>query len=357
MRRSRVADLPRVSVLIPCYNLGEYVDEAIRSVLAQTFQDFEIIIVDDGSTDEATRAVLAGCHQPSTRVIRIDHGGLAHARNVGVTHARGEYLCALDADDRLDASFLAKTVAVLESDPSVTFVSAWLRMFGTEEWEWKPERCDVAALLCEDTVLTAALVRREAVVAVGGYDTAMPVQGDEDWDLWLTLVERGYRGVILREVLFDYRRRVGSMSSVSWYGSGHLTLARYRIAKHAEAYRAHLVHVLLHQDTETCGLLRRNDEIERYLATELEPAVAARRAELAMLRSRLASAAQVPAAGSMTERADDSSGLETGARLQLEAALRAAEREVAAVRASSSWRITSPLRAVYGWWLQQRRPS
>lgn len=331
-----MADTPRVSVLIPCYNLGQYLDEAVGSVLAQTFQDFEIIIVDDGSADEGTQALLAGFRRPATRIIRIEHGGLAKARNAAIAQARGEFLCALDADDRLHPSFLEKTVSLLDSDPSVTFVSSWLRMFGAEEWEWKPERCDLAALLCEDTVLTAALVRKEAVLAISGYDAAMPVQGDEDWDLWLTLVERGCRGVILREVLFDYRRREGSMSSVSWYGSGHLPLARYRIGKHSEAYRANLVHVCLHQDAETSGLLRRNDEIERYLATDLEPAVAARREELAVLRSRLAS-------------------LEAQDHHDLEAALSAAAAELSAFRTSMSWRITGPLRTVYGWWLQRRR--
>src|SRR4029453_19451194 len=87
---------------------------------------------------------------------------------------------------------LEKAVRMLDADPTVTFVSCWLRTFGDEEWEWKPERCDLPTLLWEDTVLTASLVRREAVVAVGGYDTSMPVQGDEDWDLWLNLVKHGY---------------------------------------------------------------------------------------------------------------------------------------------------------------------
>ena len=187
---------PRVSVIIPCYNLGQYLDEAVASVLAQTYQDFEILVIDDGSTDETTAAVLAGYTQPKTRVIRLAHGGLAAARNAGIAQAAGRYLCALDADDRLEPSFLAKTVPLLDTDPSIAFVSCWLRTFGDEEWEWTPERCDLPTLLWENTVLTAALVRRDAVLSVGGYDTAMPVQGDEDWDLWLTLAEHGYRGTI-----------------------------------------------------------------------------------------------------------------------------------------------------------------
>ena len=170
------------------------------------------------------------------------------------------------------------------------------------------------------------------MLAIGGYDTAMPVQGDEDWDLWLTLVERGHRGVILPEVLFHYRRRAGSMSTVCWHGPGHLPLASYRIAKHRDTYRAHLLDVLLHQDAETAAMLRRNDEIERCLASELEPAVALRRQELATLGSRL-------------ERTDR--------HVDLETALRAASDEVSALRTSMSWRITAPLRGAYGWWLRR----
>jgi hypothetical protein len=104
-------------------------------------------------------------------------------------------------------------------------------------------------------------------------------------------------------------------------------------------YRAHLVDVLLHQDAETAAILRRNDEIERYIATELEPAIAARREELAILTSRLASG-QLPKP--------------QGRFRDLEAALAAASAEVIALRSSMSWRITGPLRNVYGRWLRWR---
>ena len=176
----------------------------------------------------------------------------------------------------------------------------------------------------------------------------MPIQGAEDWDLWLTLVERGYRGVILPEVLFNYRRRAGSLSTISWNGSGHLPLADYRISKHSATYRTHLLDVLLHQDAETAALLRKNDEIERYVASELEPAVTMRREELVSLRARLAST--TPDAGHPRRDPDASSRISN-----LEAALREAEAEIRAFQASASWRVTRPLRDVYGWWLRRRR--
>src|SRR5438067_5760739 len=168
MVTSRASGPPIVSVIITCYNLGEYLDEAVDSILAQTYQDFEILIVDDGSTDPATQALLADYRRPNTRVIRIGHCGVAAARNVGIANVASPYICAMDADDRFDPSYLEKAVPILEHDPSLTFVSCWLATFGDEEWVWKPERTDLPTLLWEDTVLTASLVRREAVLAVGG---------------------------------------------------------------------------------------------------------------------------------------------------------------------------------------------
>ena len=340
-------EAPTISVVISCYNLGAYLDEAIQSVLTQTYENFDIIIVDDGSTDRATQALLDGYSRPRTEVLRAPHAGIATARNLGVAHARGRYLCILDADDSLEPTYFEKAVRVLDADASVTFVSCWLRAFGDESWEWKPERCDVKTLLSEDTVLTASLVRKDAVLAVGGFDTAMPEQGDDDWHLWLTLVARGYTGVILPEILYNYRRRGASVSRNCWHGPAHMPLARYRVAKYADAYRAHLMDVLLRQESETAALLRRNDELERSIATDLEPSVARRRDELASLRARLATVTP------------DCSPDRTSAALErrvdeLEAALHAASAEVAAFRGSASWRITGPLRDVYGWWLRMR---
>jgi glycosyltransferase involved in cell wall biosynthesis len=342
---------PRISVIVTCYNLGEYLDEAVESILAQTYQDFEILIVDDGSTDAATIDLLADYRRPKTHVIRIAHAGVAAARNVGIAHTTGQYLCAMDADDRFEPSYFVKAARILDGDPEVTFVSCWLRTFGDEDWEWQPQRCDLPTLLWEDTVLTASLVRRDAVLVVGGYDTEMPTQGDDDWDLWLTLAARGYRGVILPEVLFYYRRRAGSVSSGCWYGPGHLPLASYRVSKHADLYRTHLLDVLLHQDAETAALLRKNDELERYLATELEPAVAARRQELATLRARLASATEAREVG------DPRNSRLANRIVDLETALDAASAEVIALRASISWRLTGPLRAIYDRWLRWRRTA
>ncbi|HTO11121.1 MAG TPA: glycosyltransferase [Candidatus Binatia bacterium] len=319
---------PRVSVVVPCYDLGRYLDEAIDSVLSQTYQDVEILVIDDGSRDPATVALLDDYRRPRTRVLRTPNRGLAAARNLGVAEARGVYLCALDADDRLAPTFLERAVALLDADPALAFVSSWLETFGDETWLWRQDACDLVTLLGEDTVHTAAVVRRAIVQEVGGYATDMGVAGYEDWDLWLSIVERGHRGTIIPEVLFHYRRRAGSMSSICGEPANHGRLVGYLIDKHGASYQAHLLPLLERKDRELAGYLRQNWRSERVIEEELEPMVAAARTELTRLRDKLA--------------ARDAADAE---RRALETALADARREAAALRASWSWRLSAPARA------------
>ena len=144
--------------------------EALDSVYAQTRQDFEVVLVNDGSTDPATNEMIDGLNRPRLTVLSTENRGLAAARNLAARHASGRFLCALDADDKLHPEFFAKTLAVLESDASVAFVSTWVDCFGLENWTWKQDRCDLPKLLSECVVLTASPVRREAFEAVGGFD-------------------------------------------------------------------------------------------------------------------------------------------------------------------------------------------
>jgi Glycosyl transferase family 2 len=343
---------PKVSVLVPCHDLGRFLDEAVDSVLRQTRQDFEVLVVNDGSTDDATNALLASYQRPRTRVLTTEHRGLARARNLALEHAAGEYVCALDADDRLEPRFLEKTVGALERDPALTFVSCWLRTFGEEDWVWRQERCDLAAVLAEDTVLTAAPVRRQAVLDAGGWDPEMPAPGYEDWDLWISLLERGARGEIVPEVLFAYRRRPGSMSEQYQCADTHLGLWAYLVAKHRASYERHLFEVLERREADAAELLRGNYELEREIETLLGPQLAGARAELERLQAKLAAAPGQAGDGQDELAAGALAAAVPAAALraaELERELAAARHEAAALRASLSWRVTAPLRAIYGW--------
>src|SRR5918994_4394833 len=229
-----VTGAPLVSVVIPCFNLGRFLDEAVESALGQTFPDLEVVVVDDGSTDPDTRALLADYRRPRTRVVRSENRGLPAARNLGIRSSRGAYVCALDADDRLEPAWLEKAVGVLQADPSLAFVSHWFRAFGDERWGWTPQRCDLVSLLDSNTVNGAALVRREALEAAGLFDESMR-EGCEDWELWLRIVKGGGRGAILPEMLYAYRRRPDSMSRALMEGDAYGRQYRYLLEKHGDA--------------------------------------------------------------------------------------------------------------------------
>ncbi len=205
---------PAVSVVIPCYAQAEYLRFAVESVLLQRYQDWELVIVDDGSPDDtaevAARLIEA---QPgrAMRLIRQQNAGLAAARNAGIAAARGGYILPLDSDDALDADYLARTVAILEGNPEVSIVCTNAALFGAEQGIWVTEpELPLPQLLAFNRFNYCSLYRREVWEAVGGYQPAMTV-GYEDWDFWIGAKEHGFRALHLPEPLFFYRTKAESM--------------------------------------------------------------------------------------------------------------------------------------------------
>jgi glycosyltransferase involved in cell wall biosynthesis len=340
-----------VSVVVPCYNLGEFVGEAVDSVLAQMWQNVEIVVIDDGSTDHETRELLAGFQRPKTRVIRTENRGLPGAKNLGVTHTSGQYLCFLDADDRLRPEMLTRSVEALEHDPSIAFVSHWVRLFGDESGEWRPTECGFPTLLDLNVVNGSALLRRSAFEAVGGFDESMR-HGCEDWDLWIGLTARGLGGRILPEVLFDYRRRTGSMTRAMQADRRHPQLYAHLIERHIEAFRAHLPVLVARRERDLSTLRRHVADIQIELYESLEPTLARRRDDVAMFdrqveRARAEAAARQAATEAEALRVQ--TGSLRGEREALAAEVVRGHNEVAAVRDSLSWRVTRPLRVAYEW--------
>ena len=370
---------PRVSIVVPCYNLGQYLAEAVDSVLGQSFTDFEILVVDDGSTDDETRSILNGFSRPKTRVLRSENRGLPGAKNLGIANTSGDLLCMLDADDVLEPEMLARSVEALDAAPTMAFASHWLRAFGDEHWDWTPSSCELPALLDVNAVNGSAVVRRSAIEAIGGFDDAFR-DGCEDWDLWITMVERGFPGTIIPEFLFRYRRRTGSMSRVMIQGD----IYRRLVSKHVASYLAHFDRLLVRREREEAHLRRQIHDLELGEYLVVRPALTSARDDLrdaerrqqaaddAATRAREAaqrtaalaaaeqSAAERDAALASAERLSNEHAAAKRAHADAEARYRASEAvarrtidEVAALRQSWSWRLTSPLRAV----LDLIRPS
>ncbi len=202
--------MPTVSVIIPCFNQGAFVDEAIDSVLAQHFDDVEIVVVDDGSTDPATRHKLATYQREKTSVIITANQGLAAARNNGIAAATGRYILPLDADDRIAPSYLQEAVAVLDAEPDIGIVYCRARLFGAVEGDWHLPDYSLEEMLRDNVIFCTALFRRADWELVGGYDPGMRY-GWEDYEFWLSLIERGRQVKRLDGRYFFYRVSPDSM--------------------------------------------------------------------------------------------------------------------------------------------------
>ncbi len=197
---------PRVSVIIPCYNHGEFLNETVDSVLAQSFTDFEIIIVDDGSTDPVTVRLLRGYQRPKTTVLHTANAGVSAARNTGIGRARGTYILPLDADDRVAPSYMEKAIAILDASPDVGIVYCDEEMFGEKQGAWDLPEYDPVAELFDNLIHPAAFYRKSDWQRVGGYSTAF-VYGWEDWDFWVSMSQLNKKVSKIQEILYYYRVR------------------------------------------------------------------------------------------------------------------------------------------------------
>lgn len=201
--------MPKISVIIPCYNHGMFLPETLESLRHQTYRDFETIVVDDGSTDNKTIEILDSLDRQNLRIIRTQNRGVSAARNRGVSEALGEYILPLDSDDRIASSYLEKAAVVLDVNPEVGVVFSERVMFGEKVGVDPLPAYDQRAMLIENLIYPAAMFRKSDWKRVGGYNERM-VYGWEDWDFWLAITRLPMKVVKIPEELFFYRVRSSS---------------------------------------------------------------------------------------------------------------------------------------------------
>jgi glycosyltransferase involved in cell wall biosynthesis len=230
---------PAVSVVVPCYNGGRFLDALMTSLTHQTFQDFEVIIVDDGSTDQETLRKLDALALRA-HVLHQDNRGPSAARNSGIRVARADILFMLDCDDIIEPTFLAETVPALRAaPPNVAMAFTHLRLIGAETGLVSRyfNRFD---LLFTNTLSSGLVVRKQSCEAVGGYDETMR-DGYEDWDFSLRLATAGFHGIEIAKPLYIYH--IGSEQTYPSRSSGvdkrrlYGKLWREIRTKHAASYR------------------------------------------------------------------------------------------------------------------------
>jgi hypothetical protein len=231
------APAPRVSVVVPCYNYGRYLRHAIDSVLLQTFTDWEMIVVDDGSTDDSREVAARAIAEHPGRRIRLvtqpNSGQPAYPRNRGIRESAGEYLLCLDPDDLLAPTMIEECVRVLDAEPGVSVAYADTVVFGGRQpsYLWSADY-DVTRFPHENLHAYCALVRREAWEAVGGYATNVP--GHEDWNFWISCAERRHYGRRIPLGLFFYRHHGGGL--IARAASRDLALRARMVLDHPAFY-------------------------------------------------------------------------------------------------------------------------
>jgi len=202
-----------LSVVIPYYNMGQYVTEAVKSVIGSTYKKIEIIIVNDGSSGDENISILHKLSETySVKIINKTNEGLALARNKGASLAKGRYLAFLDPDDTVEATYYEKAINVLKHYDNVYFVGCWAKYFGNASGYWPSFNPEPPYLLVHNMINSSALVFKKAAFLDGGLNDPKMIFGMEDYDSVIGMVKKGYQGVALPESLWNYRVRKKSMS-------------------------------------------------------------------------------------------------------------------------------------------------
>lgn len=207
--------MPKVSVIIPAYNAMTYLPETLESVLQQTFTDFEVLIIDDGSADHIVRWA-SGISDLRVKLISQKNQGLSGARNTGIAQAQAEYIAFLDADDLWEPTKLEKQVRCLDNNPRVGLVHTWMLLINEQSKSTgrvmkSYAEGDVWKQLVEKNLIAclSVMVRRCCFETVGVFDRNL--RSIEDWDMWIRIATR-YPFAVIKEPLVYYRQLPSSMS-------------------------------------------------------------------------------------------------------------------------------------------------
>lgn len=211
---------PGVSVIIPAYNVTRYIARALNSVFAQTYKNFEIIVVNDGCPDTLNLELVLSSYPPSIRYIRQENGGVGAARKAAVEAARAPFIAQLDPDDWWEPDYLAVQLRLLESNPALDLIYCNAIYFGSaalegrELMDYAPSDGDVTlARLLEAKVNVnySAVIRKQAILRAGNFDAAL--RTSEDFDLWIRMLKAGSRIGYHRAPLLHYGLRDDSLTS------------------------------------------------------------------------------------------------------------------------------------------------
>lgn len=250
----QIDNSPLISVIITCYNDGQFVRQAIESVITQTYSNLEILVVNDGSTDN-TRSEILAVIDARTKLIDQKNKGVIKARNEAIKISKGDFFVPLDGDDFLEPSFIEKALYVLLTKKAVGIVSSYCRMFYPDKSTeiWKEQKLDLTDFLVRNRIVSTALIRKKCWIEVGGYDEIMK-GGYEDYEFFISILSKGWRVHKIEEILFNYRK--GKLQSRDANADKISSeLKKIILKKHSELFLSNFDSVLI-------GLIKENERLK-----------------------------------------------------------------------------------------------
>ncbi len=230
---------PIISIIIPCFNNESTITETLESVYQQKLTDYEVIIINDGSTDNSVTIIEQYSKENNLQnliVYSTQNRGQSAARNLGAKNAMGKYLLFLDADDLIHCDYLKSGVAFLEKNNSINLVYCNAQLFGSVNEIWKLPDFDPVSLLLENSIFISAIIRKQIFEKAGAFDEKLKYI--EDWDLWIRIVHL-FGGIYkFKDCFFFYRKRMEKNSLTDMQLKFEDTSMLYLYQKHYELYKS-----------------------------------------------------------------------------------------------------------------------
>ena len=226
-----------VTIIMPCYNQAEYIADSINSVLAQTFKNWECIIIDDGSTDNSANVVATFLEKDRRiKYFRIKNGGPSNARNFGIQQATSIYILPLDSDDKISPTYVEECLKTIKSSPAIKLAYGAGEKFGLVNGIWLLKKYDYKTLLFGNCIHPCGMFRKTDWEAAGGYDVTMR-EGIEDWEFWINLLDENAQVIMLENITFYWRVKEVSRTTLLKAGNKIARMNRHVYNKHADLYK------------------------------------------------------------------------------------------------------------------------
>jgi glycosyltransferase involved in cell wall biosynthesis len=264
-------ELPLLSIVIPCFNDAQYVEQSVNSALNQTYSNKEVIVVDDGSNIE-TKEVLRKLESQITKLITQENQGQSTARNVGIREAKGELVLVLDSDDFFEPTFCEKAAAVFLSNLDIKIVTCYgKRIYVNNKTDiFKPHGGQIKDFLFNNCATGSAMIKKFDWNKINGYDEKMR-SGFEDWEFYIRLLEDEGSAHVIAEPLFNYRLRGNSTTSKA--NKIKYELLQYIYFKHQDLFKANyellIRHLLGKIEREEIEKIKNSHRIESKIGRKI----------------------------------------------------------------------------------------